>query len=196
VSPEILTAAIDALDAGTGAEDAVASLVRRGVDRDTAELAVVQAAEELEAERQRQEARKRPLAAAFVAGVLCAGAAGSAWAWIFVKSGNRLGPLAWLIGILVGALIVRVGGRRGRRAQLLAVGCAALGFLFGKYLTFSLSLHDLTNGRIGVLSLEAERTFAASPGAWGLGDALFGALALWGAWGAARIPRPRRRSFG
>lgn len=195
MTPEVLTAAIHALDSGTDAESAVASLIRRGIDRVTAEQAVVAAAEELEAERLRLESRRRPFAAAFVAGVLCAVAAGVAWGWLFVESGDRLGPLAWLIGIAVGAVVVRVGRVRGRRAQLIAVGCAAVGFLLGKYLTFSLALHDLTSGRIGVISLEAERTFAGSGSAWGPGDALFGLLALWGAWAAARVPRPKRRSI-
>jgi hypothetical protein len=195
VSPETLTAAHHALDGAESADDAVASLIRRGIDRDTAERAVAAAGEEREAEVQRLEGRRRPFATAFVAGVACALAAGAAWGWIFVASGDRLGPLAWLIGIAVGAVVVRVGRSRGRRAQVLALACAAVGFLLGKYLTYALPLNDLTNGRIGVLSLEAERSFASATGAWGPGDALFAGLALWGAWAAARIPRPKRRSI-
>lgn len=191
MTPDVLDAALQALDQAGEAEDAVAALVRRGLDRNAAADAVRRAALEREAEVRRREERRRPLAAGVVAGVAGALAAGCAWAFVFVHTGDRLGPLAWLVGIVAGAAVAAAARTRGRRAQFVAVGCAAVGFLLGKYLTFALPLHGLTGGR--VLSFDAGRTFARTPGAWGYGDALYAALALWGAWGAARVPRPRRR---
>ena len=183
-----------ALDGDAPPEDVEASLIRRGLDREAAARILAEAQAELVAERARVQARRRPLAAAFLAGVPAALAAGALWGWVVSTAGYRLGPLAWGIGLLAGAAVLAAGKHRGPRAQLIAVACAFLGLLLGKELAFALSLHELTSGRVGVLSLEAQEEFFAGLGsALGPGDVLPFVLALWGAWALPRRPRQRRR---
>lgn len=189
-----LKAAVAALESETPPDDVEASLIRRGLDREAAAEILAEAQAELAAEQARVQARKRPLASAFLAGVPAALAAGALWGWIVASAGYRLGPLAWGIGLLAGAAVLAAGKRRGRRPQLIAVACAFLGLALGKELAFALSLHDLTSGRVGVLSLEAQEEFFTSLGsALGPGDVLPFVLALWGAWAMPRRPRVRRR---
>lgn len=191
---QALRAAVAALEDDALPEDVEASLIRRGLDREAATGILAEAQAQIAAERARVQARKRPLAAAFLAGFPAALAAGALWGWIVASAGYRLGPLAWGIGLLAGAAVLAAGKSRGRRAQLVAVGCAFLGLLLGKQLAFALSLHDMTSGRIGVLSLEAQKEFFTSLGsALGPGDVLPFVLALWGAWAMPRRPRQRRR---
>jgi hypothetical protein len=191
---QALRAAVAALEDDADPEDVEASLIRRGLDREAAAGILAEAHAQVTAARARVEARRRPLAAAFLAGVPAALAGGALWGWIVASAGYRVGPLAWGIGLLAGAAVLAAGKRRGHRAQLVAVGCAFVGLLLGKELAFALSLHDLTSGRVGVLSLEAQKEFFTNLGsALGPGDVLPVVLALWGAWAMPRRPRQRRR---
>lgn len=187
-------AAVAAVADGVDPDDVEASLIRRGIDRESAAQLVTEAEAQLAEARERKRARRRPLAAAFLAGVPTALAAGALWGWAVAAAGYRVGPLAWGIGLLAGAAVLAVGKRRGHRAQLVAVACAFLGFLLGKELAFALSLHKLTNGRVGVLSLDAQSEFwSGLASTFGPGDVLPFVFAVWGAWAMPRRPRQRPR---
>ena len=181
---ETFAVALAALGEGGEPEDGESSLIHRDVARDEAHEVVEEACRSLEALRAHQAARSRPFALGVLAGLVVA-----------LATGDRLSPLAWLIGVLAGAAIVRGGGRRGLHPQLVALACASFALLVGKYLSFVLSLHDLTHGGIGVRSRRGLDAFTGNlDSAFRPGDLLPLAFALWGAWALPRVKRRRPRS--
>jgi signal peptidase I len=134
-----------------------------------------------------------PLAAA--AGVLAALAGAVAWGLVAKWTSHEIGIVAWGLGFLVGAAVLAAaGGRRSSGLQAVAVVCALLGVLAGKYLAFALIVQDsasATGQHLGLFSAEMRTLFGDSLGdVFGLFDLLWIALAVVTAWYVLRPEEP------
>ncbi len=86
----------------------------------------------------------RPLAAGLVAAVV----GGVVWGLIVKWTDYEVGFVAWGIGFLVGLAVVTAARTRGLVLQVVAVLCALLGILIGKYLSFVWALQERSEGRV------------------------------------------------
>ena len=74
---------------------------------------------------------------AVLAGLVAAIACGIAWGLIVKSTEYEIGFAAWGIGFLTGlAVLTATRGARGLPLQAIAIVCALLGILLGKYLAF------------------------------------------------------------
>ncbi len=87
---------------------------------------------------------------AVLAGLVAAVAGGIAWGLIVKWSDYEIGFAAWGIGFLCGfAVLTATRGSRGLPFQGIAVICALLGILIGKYLAFVWITQDIAEEQTG-----------------------------------------------
>jgi hypothetical protein len=80
---------------------------------------------------------------AILAGLVAAVAGGIAWGLIVKWTDYEIGFAAWGIGFLTGiAVLAATRGARGLPFQTIAIVCALLGIVIGKYLAFVWVLQD------------------------------------------------------
>jgi xanthosine utilization system XapX-like protein len=144
---------------------------------------------------------ERPAAAlllpALLAGLVAAIVGGVAWGLIVKWTDYEVGFVAWGIGLLVGiAVATATRGVRGPLFQVVAVLCALLGILLGKYLSFAWVLQEVaeeeTQGvvEIAVLSMDTIDLFFDELGTvFDWIDILWVGLAVYTAWRALQ-PEP------
>lgn len=179
--------AVEGLRRGADRDAIVSELVGRGMHRDHAWAVVGSVDEDLLRARDAEAYDARAMAPAAVAGLVAALVGGALWGVITAKSDYEIGFVAWGIGFLAGtAVVFAARGRKGVPLQAVAVICAALGFLLGKYLAFAITLHDQFH--VGVLSSDAMTLFRENLDvSFSFWDVLWAGFALWAAW---RVPRP------
>ncbi|MBD0328741.1 MAG: hypothetical protein ICV64_01355 [Thermoleophilia bacterium] len=129
---------------------------------------------------------------ATVAGLMAALAGGVAWGAIVRFSEYEVGIVAWAIGLLVGLAVgFAARGTRGATLQAVAVACALLGVLVGKYLSFAWTIQDVAEEQgveVGVLSGDMFSLFRENlDTVFGGFDLIWVALAAITAW---RMLRP------
>lgn len=91
---------------------------------------------------------------AILAGLLAAVAGGIAWGLIVKWTDYEVGFAAWGIGFLTGlAVLTATRGLRGLPFQAIAIVCALLGILIGKYLGFVWVLQGAAEDAGGVISI-------------------------------------------
>jgi hypothetical protein len=145
---------------------------------------------------------ERPAAAllvpAILAGVVAAILGGVVWGLIVKWTDYEVGFVAWGIGFLVGiAIVTATRGSRGLALQVVAVLCALLGILLGKYLSFAWVLQEVaereTQGavEISVLSKDTVDLFRDELGTvFDWIDLLWVGLAVYTAWRALQPEEP------
>jgi hypothetical protein len=145
---------------------------------------------------------ERPLAAllvpAVLAGVVAAILGAVVWGLIVKWTDYEVGFVAWGIGFLVGiAVVAATRGARGLVFQFVAVACALLGILLGKYLSFAWVLQEVaeqeTQGaiEIPVLSMDTVDLFLDELGTvFDWIDLLWAGLAVYTAWRALQPQEP------
>ena len=127
------------------------------------------------------------LGAAIVGGVV--------WGLIVKISDYEIGIIAWGIGFLAGtAVVLATRGAKSRPLQVIAVVCALVGVLLGKYLSFAFSVQDEAEAlgfSIGLLSSEMFRIFRENlDDVFGLFDLLWIGLAVFTAWRVPQVELP------
>ena len=91
---------------------------------------------------------------AILAGLVAAVAGGIAWGLIVKWTEYEIGFAAWGIGFLVGiAVLAATRGARGLPFQAIAIVCALLGIVLGKYLGFVWVLQEAAEDAGGVISI-------------------------------------------
>src|SRR5918998_2477573 len=138
------------------------------------------------------------VASAIGAGLVAAIVGGVVWGLIVKWTHYEVGFVAWGIGFLVGiAVVTATRGTRGPVFQVVAVACALLGILLGKYLSFAWVLADVareeTGGavEISVLSMDTVDLFREELGTvFGWFDLLWAGLAVYTAWRALQPEEP------
>jgi hypothetical protein len=145
---------------------------------------------------------ERPAAAlllpAVLAGLVAAIVGGVVWGLIVKWTDYEVGFVAWGIGFLVGiAVLAATRGARGPVFQVVAVACALVGILVGKYLSFAWVLQEVaereTGGRIEipVLSMDTVDLFLDELGTvFDWIDILWVGFAVYTAWRALRPEQP------
>jgi hypothetical protein len=145
---------------------------------------------------------ERPAAAlllpAILAGIVAAIVGGVVWGLIVKWTDYEVGFVAWGIGFLVGiAVLGATRGARGPVFQVLAVICALLGILLGKYLSFVWVLQDVANEETGgavdipVFSMDTVDLFRDELGTvFDWIDLLWVGLAVYTAWRALQPEEP------
>jgi hypothetical protein len=132
------------------------------------------------------------VAPAIGAGLVAAIVGGVVWGLIVKWTDYEVGFVAWGIGFLVGvAVVAATRGARGPVFQVVAVACALIGILLGKYLSFAWVLGDVAREETGgaveidVLSMETVDLFREELGTvFGWFDLLWVGLAVYTAWRA------------
>jgi hypothetical protein len=144
---------------------------------------------------------ERPAAAALLpalaAGLVAAIVGGVVWGLIVKWSDYEVGFAAWGIGFLVGLAVVTAARTRGLVLQVVAVLCALLGILVGKYLSFVWVLQDAATDEFGesvdipVFSLDTFDLFRENlDTVFGWIDLLWVGLAVITAWRALQPEEP------
>jgi hypothetical protein len=145
---------------------------------------------------------ERPAAAlllpAVAAGLVAAIVGGVVWGLIVKWTDYEVGFVAWGIGFLVGlAVVTAARGARGLLLQVVAVLCAFVGILVGKYLSFAWVLQEVaereTQGlmEISVLSTDTVDLFFEELGTvFDWIDILWVGLAVYTAWRALQPETP------
>jgi hypothetical protein len=144
----------------------------------------------------------RPAAAlvlpAVGAGLVAAIVGGIVWGLIVKWTDYEVGFVAWGIGFLVGiAVLAATRGARGPVFQVVAVLCALVGILVGKYLSFAWVLQEVaereTQGalEISVLSMDTFELFRDElDTVFDWIDILWVGLAVYTAWRALQPEEP------
>ena len=144
----------------------------------------------------------RPAAALLLpavgAGLVAAIVGGIAWGLIVKWTDYEVGFVAWGIGFLVGiAVLAATRGARGPVFQVVAVLCALVGILVGKYLSFAWVLQEVaereTQGAISisVLSMDTFELFRDElDTVFDWIDILWVGLAVYTAWRALQPEEP------
>jgi hypothetical protein len=144
---------------------------------------------------------ERPAAArllpAIGAGLVAAIVGGVVWGLIVKWTDYEVGFVAWGIGFLVGlAVVTATRGARGPVFQVVAVVCALLGILLGKYLSFAWVLQEVAESQtqglveISVLSTDTVDLFREElDTVFDWIDILWVGLAVFTAWRALQ-PEP------
>jgi mannose/fructose/N-acetylgalactosamine-specific phosphotransferase system component IID len=127
------------------------------------------------------------LGAAIVGGVV--------WGLIVKISDYEVGIVAWGIGFLVGtAVVFATRGAKSQQLQIIAVVCALVGVLLGKYLSFAFSVQEEAEAlgfSIGLVSSEMFRIFRENlDDVFGLFDLLWIGLAVFTAWRVPQVEPP------
>ena len=86
---------------------------------------------------------------ALAAGLVAAVVGGVVWGLIVKWTDYEVGFAAWVIGFLVGQAVATVTRARGLVLQVVAVLCALLGILIGKYLSFVWVLQNAAEDEFG-----------------------------------------------
>ena len=87
---------------------------------------------------------------AILAGLAAAIAGGVVWGLIVKSTDYEVGFVAWGIGFLAAtAILFATRGRRGLPLQLIAIFCALLGIVIGKYLSFAWILSEIAQEETG-----------------------------------------------
>jgi hypothetical protein len=144
------------------------------------------------------------VAPAIGAGLVAAIVGGVVWGLIVKWTDYEVGFVAWAIGFLVGlAVVTATRGVRGPVFQVVAVACALIGILLGKYLSFAWVLADVareeTGGavEISVFSWDTVDLFREELGTvFGLFDLLWVGLAVYTAWRALQPEEPEPEPAG
>lgn len=137
---------------------------------------------------------------AILAGLAVAIAGGVVWGLIVKSTDYEVGFAAWGIGLLAAmAILFATRGRRGLPLQVIAVVCALLGIVIGKYLSFAWVLSDVAREQTGgavdfpVFSRDTIDLFFDELGAvFDWIDLLWAGLAVFTAWKtlAPESPQP------
>jgi hypothetical protein len=145
---------------------------------------------------------ERPAAALLLptvlAGLVAAIVGGVVWGLIVKWTDYEVGFVAWGIGFLVGlAIVTATRGARGLVLQVVAVLCALVGIVVGKYLSFAWVLQEVaereTQGlvEISVLSTDTVDLFLEELGTvFDWIDILWVGLAVYTAWRALQPEEP------
>jgi hypothetical protein len=143
------------------------------------------------------------LAPVVAIGVVASAACGAAWALLIALTKSEIGFAAVGVGYAVGHAVRRAaGGKRGRRLQRVAVGCAVMGLLLGKYFYVAHMVREMAArspnlAADGVPGWADPRVFVfflkVLPRMTGIYDALWLFLALNAAW---RVLLPARVVLG
>jgi hypothetical protein len=144
---------------------------------------------------------ERPAAAALVpallAGIVAAVVGGVVWGLIVKWTDYEVGFVAWGIGFLVGLAVVTAARTRGLVFQVVAVLCALLGILIGKYLSFVWVLQNVADERLSenvdipVFSMDTVDLFRNNLDTiFGWIDLLWVGLAVVTAWRALEPEKP------
>lgn len=141
---------------------------------------------------------ERPAAAALLpallAGLVAAVVGGVVWGLIVKWTDYEVGFVAWGIGFLVGLAVVTAARARGLVFQIVAVLCALLGILIGKYLSFVWALQELAEEdgvELPVLSMDTIDLFRDNLGiVFDWIDLLWVGLAVVTAWRALEPEQP------
>lgn len=136
------------------------------------------------------DADRGTLLKAVVAGLGAAVAGGIVWGLIVKWSEYEVGFVAWGIGFLAGiAVLTATGGRRGVPLQAIAIVCALVGIVIGKYLSYAWVLQQVADEQTGglvevsVFSRDTVDFFREDLGeVFGWIDLLWVALAVITAW--------------
>ena len=128
---------------------------------------------------------------AIAAGLVAAIVGGVVWGVIVKASDYEIGIAAWGIGFIAGTTVVlATRGAKGPRLQVIAVVCALLGILLGKYLSFALVVQEdaeSVGASIGLVSGDMFSLFRDNlDTVFALFDLLWVGLAVFTAW---RIPQ-------
>jgi hypothetical protein len=128
---------------------------------------------------------------AVAAGLVAAIVGGVVWGVIVKTSDYEVGIAAWGIGFIAGtAVVLATRGAKGPRLQVIAVVCALLGILLGKYLSFALVVQEdaeTVGASIGLVSGDMFSLFRDNlDTVFSLFDLLWVGLAVFTAW---RIPQ-------
>ncbi|MGZ8793914.1 MAG: hypothetical protein ACXW0F_04660 [Gaiellaceae bacterium] len=132
---------------------------------------------------------------AVAAGLVAAIVGGVAWGVIVKMSDYEVSIVAWGIGFIVGtAIVLATRGAKGTRLQVLAVVCALLGILLGKYLGYALIVQEeaeSVGASIGLFSSDMFSFFREDLDAvFGLFDLLWTGLAVFTAWRIPQVDEP------
>jgi hypothetical protein len=131
---------------------------------------------------------------AILAGLVAAVAGAVAWGLIVKASDYELGFAAWGIGFLTGlAVLTATRGARGLPLQVIAVVCALLGIVLGKYLAFIWVLQEGPDGlRVSVLSSDAVDIFRNNLDlVFDWIDLVWVGFAVYSAWRALQPEQPK-----
>ena len=124
---------------------------------------------------------------AILAGLAAAAVGGIAWGLIVKWTDYEIGFAAWGIGFLTGsAILTATRGARGLPFQAIAIGCALLGILVGKYLAFAWVLQGVaekTGASVPIFSSDTLDLFRNNLGVvFDWIDLLWVGLAVYTAW--------------
>ena len=140
----------------------------------------------------------RSAAALYVPAILAALAAaivgGVAWGLIVKSTDYEVGFAAWGIGFLTGfAVLTATRGARGLPLQVIAVVCALLGIVLGKYLAFVWVLQEGPDGlHISVFSRDAVDIFRNNLDlVFDWIDLVWVGFAVFSAWRTLRTEEPK-----
>jgi hypothetical protein len=131
---------------------------------------------------------------AVLAGLVAAIAGGVAWGLIVKSTDYEIGFAAWGIGFLTGlAVLTATRGARGLPLQVIAVVCALLGIVLGKYLAFVWVLQEGADGlNISVFSSDAVDLFRHNLDiVFDWIDLLWAGFAVYTAWRTLRPEQPK-----
>jgi hypothetical protein len=136
---------------------------------------------------------------AIAAGLVAAIVGGIAWGVIVKTSDYEVGIVAWGIGFVVGTVVVlATRGAKGPRLQVIAVVCALIGILLGKYLSYALIVQEEAKSvgqSIGLFSGDMFSFFRDDVDAvFGLFDLLWIGLAVFTAWRIPQVDEPEPSS--
>lgn len=136
----------------------------------------------------------RPLGLALLAGLVAAVLGGVAWGLVVKHSEYEVGVVAWGIGLVVGFAVAAVSRARGPALQAIAVACALVGILLGKYLSYALVLQEEADAQgvdVGLFSGDMWSFFREDLDlVFGWFDLLWIGLAVFTAWRALQPAEP------
>jgi hypothetical protein len=142
------------------------------------------------AEIEGQKPTAANLLAAVAGGVVAAALCGAAWTAMVVATKMEIGYAAVGVGLATGyGVFWGAGKRRGAQLQMVAVGCALLGLILGKYFTLAyLILHSgKVAGDVSYFDPRLVRAFfELLPKTLSFFDALWAFIALRIAWRVAK----------
>lgn len=132
---------------------------------------------------------------AVAAGLVAAIVGGIAWGLIVKASDYEVGIVAWGIGFIAGtAVVFATRGAKGLRLQVIAVVCALLGILLGKYLSYAFIVQEDAESfgqSIGLFSGDMFSFFREDlDKVFGLFDLLWIGLAVFTAWRIPQVDEP------
>ncbi len=131
---------------------------------------------------------------ALAAGLVAAVVGGVVWGLIVKWTDYEVGFVAWGIGFLVGLAVVTAARTRGLVLQVVAVLCALLGILIGKYLSFVWTLQEVVDEgpvQIPLFSMDTVDFFLENLDVvFGWIDLLWVGLAVLSAWRALQPEGP------